>query len=58
MTPVSLSFLSEMEDLLADIFNEILLPVLMIAFDYFWDLTAGIMMAFVYHILFDLYVLL
>ncbi len=58
MIPVSLSFLSVMEDLLADIFNEYLLPVLMIAFDFCWDLVAGLLMAFVYHIFFDLYVIL
>ncbi|MCR4902420.1 MAG: hypothetical protein K6A23_06150 [Butyrivibrio sp.] len=58
MEPVSLSFLSVLEDLLSDLINEILLPVLLIAFDYLWEVVTGMINAYLCHLLFDLYVLL
>ncbi len=58
MTPVTLSFLSVLEDLFVDIFNEILMPVLMIAFDFLWDLVAGMVMNFLSHLFFKIFVLL
>ena len=57
MTPVTLSFLSVLEDLLADILNDYLLPVLIIAFDFFWDLITGLIRAALSHLLFRIFVL-
>ena len=53
--PVCLSFLSVLEDLLADIFNEFLIPVLMMAFDFVWDLVAGMIIAFLSDLFFSLW---
>ena len=50
--PVSLSFLSVVEDLLADIFNDYLIPVIMIAFDFLWDLVAGMLSVVFQHLFF------
>ncbi len=58
MTPVTLSFLSVLEDLFVDILNNILLPVLMIAFDFLWDLVGGMLMSFLSHLFFKIFVLL
>lgn len=54
-TPVTLSFLSVLEDLLATIFNEILMPVLMIAFDFLWDILYGMFIKWISIVLFMLY---
>ncbi|MCR5177852.1 MAG: hypothetical protein K6C95_02580 [Lachnospiraceae bacterium] len=54
-TPVTLSFISVLEDLLADIFNKYLLPVLMTAFEFLWDLVAGLLMAILNHTFFNLF---
>ena len=53
--PVCLSFLSVLEDLLADIFNEFLIPVLMMAFDFVWDLVYGMIIAFLGDLFFSLW---
>lgn len=53
--PVCLSFLSILEDLLADIFNKFLIPVLMMAFDFVWELTAGMILAFLSDLFFSLW---
>ena len=54
-TPVSLSFISIMEDLLADIFNEWVIPILMLVFEYVWDLTVGMISAFLSDLFFRLF---
>lgn len=56
--PVSLSFLSAIEDLLADIFNKFLVPVIMIAFDFLWDLVAGMVMVLLQHLFFSIFTFL
>ncbi len=57
-TPVTLSFISVLEDLLADIFNKWLLPVIMTAFEFLWDLVAGLLMAMLNHVFFNLFTIL
>ncbi|MBO5504235.1 MAG: hypothetical protein J5969_07120 [Lachnospiraceae bacterium] len=44
-----------LEDLLADIFNEFLIPVLMMAFDFVWDLVYGMIIAFLGDLFFSLW---
>ena len=56
MTPVTLSFLSSIEDLLSDVFNEFFLPLLVGALDFLWDLIAGIVRAALYDLMFKLFV--
>ena len=58
MTPVTLSFLSILEDILKTIFNEVLVPVLMIAFDFLWDLVLGMVTRFLSELFFMLFVTL
>ncbi|MBQ3790749.1 MAG: hypothetical protein II800_07435 [Lachnospiraceae bacterium] len=57
-TPVSLSFISILEDLMADIFNEWVIPVIMLAFEYAWDLTVGLLTAFFSDLFFRLFTML
>ncbi len=58
MSPVTLSFLSVIEDFLVDVFNQYLVPVLMIAFDTVWDLMMGLFLAWLYHIFFVMFTFL
>ncbi len=55
MTTVSLSFLSELEDLLKEIFNEYLMPALMSVFDYLWNLVYGMFFRWFSHLLFSVF---
>ena len=57
-TPVTLSFLSTLEDLLADIFNKILMPILMAAFDFLWDLLYGMFIKWICIVFFKLFTML
>ena len=57
-TPVTLSFLSTLEDLLADIFNKILMPILMTAFDFLWDLLYGMFIKWISIVFFKLFTML
>ncbi|MCR5674362.1 MAG: hypothetical protein K6G16_01505 [Lachnospiraceae bacterium] len=57
-TQVSLSFISVLEDLLADIFNQWLLPALMLAFEFLWDLAVGMIVAFLNDLFFRLFTML
>ncbi|MBR5360627.1 MAG: hypothetical protein IK123_07035, partial [Lachnospiraceae bacterium] len=58
MTPVCLSFVDKLEDLLEDIFNEILVPILIKAFYFLWDLVAGMIMSALNHLLFKGFMML
>lgn len=58
MSPVSMSFLSILEDIFQTILDSILVPVLEKVFYFVWDLVGGIIMAFLSGLFYSLFVIL
>lgn len=52
MTPVCLSFVDVLSDILEGIFNKILVPILLKIFYFMWDLVGGMIMSALNHALF------
>ncbi len=52
MSPVCLSFVDVLADILETIFNDVLVPILLKIFYFLWDLVAGQIMSALNHILF------